>query len=429
MKHHRKYFDRYAEPECHLLENFPGKFQQGLVIPIFKEDACVAHYFSAFAEANKSTLLIIIVNRPDDHTDTDWCQSFLHNFQNKTLTWQSQHLSLYALQNNSAALLIDRCIIGAPIPSDQGVGLARKIGADILCYLIDQDIVHSKWIANTDADARLPADYFVTLQSQEKSAAIVFPYQHIFHDEDTSRLPTLLYEFSLHYYVEGLRYAGSPYGYHTIGSIIAAHQEAYIIARGFPKRSGGEDFYLLNKLAKIEAIQTLKQPTITIQSRLSDRVPFGTGPAVIKLSKMENPLSANIYHPDSFHYLKSMILLLDHIAHCKQKTDLTVYLRDYPSKKDGTVCTASLIEIATQLGLPNAINHCFNNAKTASIRKKHLQHWFDGFRTLKFIHLLRDKKLGTSSYQDILTRGYSFDKSKPLVALAHAINNELSRQK
>ena len=66
--------------------------------------------------------------------------------------------------------------------------------------------------------------------------------------------------------------------------------EHYAQSAGFPKLAAGEDFYLLNKLAKIGKIIPLKiinQP-IYIQARISNRTPFGTGPALDKIIDNSN---------------------------------------------------------------------------------------------------------------------------------------------
>ena len=51
-----------------------------------------------------------------------------------------------------------------------------------------------------------------------------------------------------------MKYARSPYAFHTIGSTMAVSANHYAKVRGFPKREAGEDFYLLNKLAKVKTL-------------------------------------------------------------------------------------------------------------------------------------------------------------------------------
>ena len=84
------------------------------------------------------------------------------------------------------------------------------------------------------------------------------------YEDQFCNTATALYELRLHHYVLGLEYAGSPYAYHTLGSCLAVKADAYAQVRGFPKRAGAEDFYLLNKLAKLGAMPRLQGRCIRI---------------------------------------------------------------------------------------------------------------------------------------------------------------------
>jgi hypothetical protein len=397
---------RYCEPEVDALEGFSDSFKQGLVVPMYQESVDALERFCTFAEHQRETLLIVVANQPDNNPNLSWAKAFLQSpsLTTSTTTWQSnkQNLSLHRLKNNSALLLIDRCLRGSPIPNKQGVGLARKIGADVLCALIDRQFVNSPWIANSDADAHLPTDYFSTLEKLGQSptnSAVIFPYQHVFID-NTARLPTLLYEFTLFYYVAGLAFAESPYAYHTLGSTLCCHYKHYTKVRGFPKRAAAEDFYLLNKLAKTGFIHSLKNPVIELEARESNRVPFGTGPAVISLAAEYSPIQLPLYHPDSFVYLRFLLQLFPLLT--AQKVDTSVEAKNLLTKKNLNINLDVLLDICQQIKLQDAITHCHQHGRTAATRLQQLQHWFDGFKTLKLIHLLRDQYLGTLSFEQWL---------------------------
>ncbi len=421
MKALTQYLSTYAESEAKQLKGFPDVFCQGIVIPFYQEHPSALQRFCDFAANNKQCLLIAVINRPVSSQNSQWANDILQapSVNRGHLLWQSSDhlLKLIELDNQSGLLLVDRCINGEPIADEQGVGLARKIGADILCALISQSKVLSSWIANTDADALLPDNYFKTLQEQAYSAAVVFPYQHIFVD-DTPKLPTLLYEFSLHYYVAGLQWAGSAYGYQTLGSTIVVNHHHYAMVRGFPKRSGAEDFYLLSKLAKTGTIVSLQHPVIKLQARESTRVPFGTGPAVIDLANKDSQLSMSLYHPDSFCYLKFFLDLLEQLS--IEPCDIATASErvNQPVAIDGSLLTI----IAQQLKLQQALDHCYKQGKTPAMRMQHLQHWFDGFKTLKFIHLLRDQQLGSITYQDWVNNAYVFSGNDVMTTLNQRIS-------
>jgi hypothetical protein len=387
-----KYLSLYAEKEILQLTSFSGQFQQGLVIPVYREDTSVLERFTTFAESNPGTVLIMVLNQPESDCDTSWCQGFFSPPQ--TQQWQSPNLQLqqFELANDSSLLLVDRCLLHPPIPEKQGVGLARKIGADLLCKLIDLGKVSCPWIYNTDADAHLPEDYFNTTTTYPtNTAAVLYPFEHCFEHTQLNPLATLLYEFSLHYYVAGLAWAGSPYAYQTLGSTIAVHYQAYAKVRGFPKRAGAEDFYLLNKIAKTGGIVSLQKPLISIEARESSRVPFGTGPAVRELGQLDLPRSMALYHPDSFLYLKAFLARLEHCAETGR----------LPSHVDTGIDSDLLDTIATDMGIEQALAHANRQGKDRISRLQHLQQWFDGFKSLKLIHQVRDRKLGTRSFEEL----------------------------
>ncbi|MEH6559284.1 MAG: hypothetical protein V7459_15140 [Oceanicoccus sp.] len=433
----RKYLDQYAEPESLKLDGFPGEFSNGLVVPMYDEAPCALDQFVKHLNAHDRLLVIVVINRPPADINTGWATKLLaHPFllQNPMI-WQSssEDLTLYAT-GNSALLIVDRCLKGTPIPTDQGVGLARKIGADILCQLITQRKVSSPWIFNTDADASLPDNYF-QLENHLKQlphhtqsiAAITFPFQHIFVD-DTPKLPTLLYEFSLYYYVAGLQWAESPYAYHTIGSTICVDYLHYAKVRGFPKRSAAEDFYLLNKLAKTGRIESLFTPVIQLQARESTRAPFGTGQAVISLAENDDLLSMPLYHPQCFHYLKFFLELMNHLI--VRRSEIIIAATHLAVNNNYSIDLDLIARIAQQFRLQDAVNHCFEHGKTEKTRRQQMAHWFDGFRTLKFIHYLRDNGLSPIEFRHWLQRSdeYSPPYNPVLANLAAQICEEQKKQ-
>ena len=84
------------------------------------------------------------------------------------------------------------------------------------------------------------------------------------------------------YYVNSLKAANSNYAYPTLGSTFAIHAETYAQVE-LSKRNAGEDFHLLNKIAKTSRIQYSTETTISLEARLSDRVPIGTRPSIKKI--------------------------------------------------------------------------------------------------------------------------------------------------
>lgn len=404
MKSTRKYLASYAEPEAALVQALlsttvnPHNWQYCLVIPAYKESPAFYQRLATTLLKQHAVLLILVVNQPD-------CLSNV-NVRNRYL-WQSliddthegqahDNLQLRDIPaTNSALLLVDRFSPGQQIPEKQGVGLARKIGADLALTLIHSKHIARPWIYTSDADAHLPDDYFSALDDdtsanhRSQSAAAIYPFKHRCDDSPVGQA-TRLYEQRMQQYVDGLYSAGSPYAFQTIGSAIAVSAKHYAEVRGFPKRSGGEDFYLLNKLAKTGAINKLQAPEIIIEARESDRVPFGTGPAIGKLLLQQNIHQAKIfYHPQLFVALKTWLETM--------AMSQTLSLNDLP-------LPASTLEALQSIGATKAIEAARKVSTSAQSYNKHLHTWFDAFKTLKFIHSLRDNSYPNVSLHELPNR-------------------------
>ena len=390
MKSTQKYLARYAEPEAALAQALlpttakPHNWQYCLVIPAYKESPAFYQRLATTLCKQHAVLLILVINQPDclnaiNPNNRYLWQSLIDDTHEGQVHHNLQYRDIPA--TNSALLLVDRFSPGQQIPEKQGVGLARKIGADIALTLINSKHITRPWIYTSDADAHLPDDYFSALDGDTstnhrgQSAAAIYPFKHLCDDNPVGQA-TRLYEQRMQQYVDGLYSAGSPYAFQTIGSAIAVTAKHYAEVRGFPKRSGGEDFYLLNKLAKTGAINKLQAPEIIIEARQSDRVPFGTGPAIGKLLLEQNIHQAKIfYHPQIFIALKAWLETIP--------MSQTLTFNELP-------LPASTLAALQSIGAIKAIEAARKISTSAESYNKHLHTWFDAFKTLKFIHQLRE---------------------------------------
>ena len=154
------------------------------------------------------------------------------------------------------------------------MGLARKLGCDLACRLLMEGKIASEVLCNSDADARLPADYSSQVASAcgERTVALSMPYRHYATDPALSRAADT-YELYLRHQQSATEQAGSPYAYPALGSTLAVTAPAYCQVRGFPQRNAAEDFYLLNKLAKIGEVRYPTGTAVNLRARLSHRVP------------------------------------------------------------------------------------------------------------------------------------------------------------
>lgn len=378
-----KYFEHYAEAEVDALQGFPSRsWEYVLVVPAYKESA---DFVFRFIEQFKKTavLLVLVINQPESDELQQPQAALRSEIQSRgAVVWQNQNLQLLNVPESDIDVLsVDRYSTGRRIPVKQGVGLARKIGADLASWLIHNKFVTQQQIFSSDADAMLPHNYFSDAQLHDEQSAGTFGFTHVATGETAVDAATMLYEQRLHHYVDGLAYAGSPYAFHTIGSCLVFSLSAYCQVRGFPKKSGGEDFYLLNKLAKSGAVTQLT-PQIKIQARLSDRVPFGTGPAVADIVAQQlHQHSYLVYHPESFVRLKNLLFHL----------------------KELCLGNGSIEELSQNLDVHSEaflVYSGFYQQFDKWQKQYQLQgllltvnHWLDAFKTLKYIHFQRENGL------------------------------------
>ncbi len=411
----KRYLESYAEPECHLVL-CQAHYSHVLVIPAYDESPDFLSRLQQVDSDNKF-LLILVVNEPDNARD---CPANIlleqHIKEHYTSQWVQREGFLASFAGDTFdILLVRRFGKNKPIPRKQGVGLARKIGADIACKLISEKCIQSPWIFSSDADAILPENYFNAAKNTQ-TAALVFNFQHIGPDNTPLTLPFQLYEHSLHYYVNGLKWAGSPYAFHTIGSCLAVHSQHYAMVRGFPKRAGGEDFYLLNKLRKTGTVVSVDKPCLRLLARESERVPFGTGPATRKISQLEKPAEQFLfYQPLIFQYLRCWLSCIKQFPDMFQRQssidDCLTALIQHTCNIDKRLNHQHLLITLNKMGSQKALQHALQHSKNNSTFEQHMMHWFDGFKTLKFVHHLRDHHLPSLPWQEVVKLNPPFSSS------------------
>lgn len=392
-----RYLARHAEPDvANITTHTPNKtYQNCVVIPAYNESIDFIHRLQTDHPLDSPLLIVVVINQPDNTGNSQANQQLWDQItQSNTCTHRSSsHQWLSTPNGNVDILLIDR--FTRKIPKKQGVGLARKIGGDVACQLISTKQLSNPWVYHTDADTHLPNNYFTAIRSitskeQQNASAAVFAYEHIATNEDSRFVATQHYEQALSYYVNGLKKAGSPYAYHTLGSCIVTHAVYYCQAHGFPKKAGGEDFYLLNKLAKLGNILNIPNTTLKIDARFSDRVPFGTGPAVEKILAMAEPDKEYLYyHPSCFDELTSLLNHFEQLfryrcEHTKETQSLTRERYSLWTKQ----LSLPLQHALQTLGIQALFLHIDKQTSSQQQCLKHCHQWLDAFKTLKLIHLL-----------------------------------------
>ena len=265
---------------------------------------------------------------------------------------------------------------------DSGVGLARKTGLDLALTAFDYSIEKKKIMIWLDADCKVDKNYLNTVVNEFNNKnlfAATINFSHDISGTDELTEAIIPYEIFLRYYVLGLEYANSPYAFHSIGSTVAIDLNAYIKVGGMNKKKAAEDFYFFQKVAKNYEINRITSTAVYPSSRHSWRVPFGTGRSVTRfLSNKRNEYVLN--DPDVFDVLKEWLKIFND----KNIID-TKYLVDETGKINKELKTFFI-----QRKFPEQWDRILKNSKNSRQLQYQKLNWFDGFKTLKLVHHLRD---------------------------------------
>jgi len=416
-----QYRSRYAEVESRLACLCPGTFDFVMVVPVYAESSSFIDSYRPAVHKGQKLLVIAVLNGRIGAVDS------VNAVNTGCFRELSARFSLREVgrggwlgrDGSMSLLVVDRFTPGRLLPTGQGVGLARKIGADIALELIAAGRVRNSFFSMTDADASLPVDYFGRVgELKEKCSAGIFPLWHEPSGKARIDRGTALYEVGLRYFQRGLHWANSPYAFHSLGSTIVVNALCYAQVRGVPLRQAGEDFYLLCKLSKIRPLARLHGEPVRLQSRFSDRVPFGTGRGSYKLGHGDDLI---LYHPNCFAAVREVTTALN------SSVESWPVLRRLASERirltgDGLVrenigrmCSGMSPAVRSFLqtqGAFRAWQRIGEQAPDSTSRVRRLHEWFDGFRTLKLIHHVRKLTAASLPWGDAIRRAPFMDGIK-----------------
>lgn len=263
-----------------------------------------------------------------------------------------------------------------------GVGGARKLGMDAFLAAHPAERIDDTVICSLDADTRVEEEYFYGVETAFEllpdAGVCTFRVRH--EPGATPELERAIreYEAYLSDYVENLRRAGSPYAFPSIGSAFAVRGATYIHVGGMKVRNAGEDFYFLQECAKCAKICASGDVWVHPSARLSGRNAFGTGPALKKILSGEG---LNRIAPAAFDALET---LLAAARTPELLADPERFLAAVPEKARTFLAVCRFTEnwrriLANTPGEPVARERAFHR-------------WFDGLRTLRFLHALTPKE-------------------------------------
>jgi len=332
------------------------------------------------------TIVVVVVNnRPPELGDAANQIELMEQIDDnaQTLKWLEDKSASGALP----LAWIDASSSGHELPHWGGVGLARKIGCDsALAFLLGlkKPIALDDFIFfSLDADTIVSPDYLETAGHElmkSGCAGGVISFKHQKADSPESQAAIDEYEAFLNYYVEGLRWAGSPYAFHTIGSCICFTASGYIRANGFAaRRQAGEDFYFCVEIAKTGGICEINKTMVFPSARISRRVPFGTGKRMAEavLNGREVILAYD------FRVFVCLRELLTAVSTYTDAGDDRIY---------AALTNHATREFLESRGFPGIWGRFQRQYKTRDALLDAFHRWFDGFVTLKYIHWLTEKE-------------------------------------
>jgi len=391
-KQTNQYLLRHAEPEAMAIAP-PRTCRQVAIVPAMGEDALLRVAVDSILAAGGSDIgLIIVLNAHADDAPA------VHEANDDARRW-------LASTDPRQVTVIDRARSGAWLPEKQGVGLARKIGNDVALAWWAAGAVEHPMFLQTDADARVPLDWFeraaVPRRRAEQCVALTFPFRHD-PIAPVSAGTIALYEIWLRWHRLALQWAGSPFAFQAIGSTLAIDAEALVLVRGIPRVMAGEDFYLLDKLAKTGALHAAPGAPIRLAARESNRVPFGTGRAMVDMVRRGDTAGEyRLPDPRAYRALRAWLETLE------RAVDPAPGWPGPAAELAARLHAADLAEpkIRAVLDRMGAIEFAAEAARlniTPPVRRRRLHTWFDAFRTLRLLHALRDDCWPDRPWREVL---------------------------
>lgn len=290
-----------------------------------------------------------------------------------------------------SVFVIDAYTPGHELPEKEaGVGLARKIGMDAALQLFHDD---QGLLVCLDADCTVSPDYLSVLFEDGIAVNVqagCFPFFHPIAQGTPNREAIIVYEIYLRYYLAGLRYSASPHTFHTIGSTMICSPVAYAAIGGMNKRKAAEDFYFMEKLSKSYPVIQLQRGAVYPSSRVSLRVPFGTGQRVHRFLSGERD-EYLLYPPALFAALRDFH---------QRYYDNTIDPNDLADVVEES--HPDIVAFLQSQGFREAWGKIAANSKSSVQIRYQKQIWMDSFRTLKLVHYLRDHAFPMTAMVDAL---------------------------
>mgnify|MGYP001377499638 CR=1 FL=1 len=364
-----QYFNRFPFRKINIALEPSKDLKIIVVIPSYNEKNIQPTIDSLFLKQDDFSFnveVIVLINNSESEIEEIKEQNLLtlKTLQNLSETYSNSNMHLIPV------------LIGDLDAKHAGVGWARKLGMDIATQRF-RTINFNGIIVGLDADTVVESNYLNSIYSffsnnNFNAASIYFEHPvtgDSFSDVHLEQIK--YYELHLRYYKNSLNYSNLPYSFHTIGSAFALTASAYARQGGMNRRKAGEDFYFINKLIKGEIFGEINDTKVMPSPRVSNRVPFGTGRAILEGLNTKKDLSLT-YDFQSFEVIHSWINRIE--------------TKDFKYGNFPEILKA-------YMGEEIWIKHhtmMLNNTNSHKSYLKLFYNIFDAFWMLKFIHFLRD---------------------------------------
>ena len=364
-----QYFNRFPFRKINIALEPSKDLKIIVVIPSYNEKNIQPTIDSLFLKQDDFSFnveVIVLINNSESEIEEIKEQNLLtlNILQNLSETYSNSNMHLIPV------------LIGDLDAKHAGVGWARKLGMDI-ATLRFRTINFNGIIVGLDADTVVESNYLNSIYSffsnNNFNAASIY-FEHPINGDSFSDVhleQIKYYELHLRYYKNSLKYSNLPYSFHTIGSAFALTASAYARQGGMNRRKAGEDFYFINKLIKGEIFGEINDTKVMPSPRVSNRVPFGTGRAILEGLNTQKDLSLT-YDFQSFEVIHSWINRIE--TKDFKYGNFPELLKAYMGKE-------IWIKQHTMM---------LNNTNSHKSYLKLFYNTFDAFWMLKFIHFSRD---------------------------------------
>lgn len=324
VNHFERYLNRYSE-YTPLISAPPHQALNNIVIiPVYNEPDILKTCESLLGCSNplKATEVILLINQSEEaHPE-------IKDFNLKTY-----HQLMYWCTNNSKPEFMFYPVFADQLPKKHaGVGLARKLAMDEAVSRLSRANNSDGIIFSVDADTLVSENYLTQIESsyqKNPKAEVILPgFEHQLSDDSYLQKAIVLYELHLRYFKLALKATGFPFSYHTIGSALTVKANAYVKEGGMSKKQAGEDFYFLHKVFKANNTIELKDTFVYPSARKSNRVPFGTGAAIIEITEKND---YKTYNPEFFKYIEILFRAIPHLFKANIQQIIEIYKTLHPS--------------------------------------------------------------------------------------------------